>query len=850
MQGGVEGDDDGASPQSRAAASEDVADQTGATCVETASSPSPTPGVRTYSTPPPPPQGAGVATEAYVHQRWSSLRAACFATPTVGSSTDSHSFASDLNLTFPPRVSSRRRCYMSRASKAAYVFTMNAQEESHQSPPLESIKTRRGSAAGSMGKAVYGDELNASPPSSFAPAASTTVSTLTSKWEGNDNLALAAAGEGVQAANSIQEAEPLDLALTRSQFAAFRFSETQHALPKSILSTSFAGRDVSRACGTQIQAHSTTDVDGISESLPIFNDSSRRAITSGTDFAVIQASDSVHATEGERRRTKCPISYRVIKVRSSNKDAENNNDNDDDDSTTVHSDDCYFSDGCSYLPLRMWAFAKRCLCPSYSGERREESEREREGRARVFFNSVNMQRPVDQSAFHHCLETGSVCARKLLKLWRFINVFTGDLPRTSCIFCLLNYLAFVLAVIASMVLFVATYNGRLSSVASVPLCEDVGVLTVVPTEVTLSLASIILNSLFASRFALRAVRFENTGSLLCHLFVVLVQASCAIYYILSANQETATYRVQVWSKSMFGISTLLLLSSCFMYDLVSRTFGWRIFMKGITFSNILRRHKLHMYVQSCAQLDLVSTTNITIVGPFLALGEGEKWVSLISSLLSIVLAYALTPLCKKQAQWFLAVFAVATAASAGFNSYLIGCAFSKYILSSAHLGNAKSWILLETLEHYQEERGTNHIDQVALPNHCINGRAWGMNSSGGSVSGYRTIYTMLSANMWETHYYRESTHMHPSLLPGACKAAGGTVPCCQGRILNRPLDGLRCFDVGFLLFLMCFVVIVRIVVVKLWLLTGVKDGGRSVAPCPVRAGQGTVEACGSDEGGV
>ncbi|EKF26624.1 hypothetical protein MOQ_009676 [Trypanosoma cruzi marinkellei] len=633
-----------------------------------------------------------------------------------------------------------------RASAAAFVFTLNAQESMRKSPPLELIASP-----------LKAEEDGVTAVFSSAIAVAGRSKNLTDTQGGTIRI------------NSVatQAAEPIDLNASSVSFGTSRYA---HAV------SDFGGRytpfresvgtSVTGNSGQRMSRHHSTKGDDIMSNNP----NSERSFAS---LSIRNNEDVDSAKNGVR--------YELVRLREHP------------DNEGIHEDnmiDAEKESGCCCRCCRVFSCFSRdrdlrstSLLEHRNDGQREEEEEEFTGR-------------------HSGCQCG-LCGA-VIRSFNFINVFVGNLPVTSQLFCIMNYIASTLVVLALSLILIILWDKPVTRVTDDSTCRGIIVPGVFTPEISFSIAFFLFNALLAVCFSIRAVRYENSGLLVCHCITVLLQLCRSTHFVFFTSIDKLSGQVFLYVQVLFGVSAFLFLASCGTYPWVHMSFGWRTFMKGITRSVLLRRHRRQMFIESFVQLDIFSTISSAFTVVYMLDSDMEQMIGLTVAILSCATALLYLVMLRRRSMWFLSLFSVIFAMSFVFYCYVISSAVEPYLLRGvgAHFEvsqcySPKLFCCLEDLdaEIISKRNLTKYVENIG-------------NDSSDECSpfvGYRSEYFKAHPRenkncqlTWQDHFTDGFTH------------------CCELYGHCRLKDAVRSYIVVHLSVLAVILWTVRIILVWLW----------------------------------
>ncbi|RNF27076.1 uncharacterized protein Tco025E_00734 [Trypanosoma conorhini] len=386
--------------------------------------------------------------------------------------------------------------------------------------------------------------------------------------------------------------------------------------------------------------------------------------------------------------------------------------------------------------------------------------------------------------------------RRLFRLWDFVNAVAGDLPLASEILCLMNYIAGILVTLAVVLLLAGLWSERPTPlVDDGSTCHGTAVPGFLTPDTSFSICLFLFNASLASCFAIRAVRYENTGLLICHFVTVLLQLCRVIYFLCSTSSNDLPNEVLLYTKGLLSFSVILLFSSCATYRWVYKSFGWGRFMRGITRSVLLRRHRRQMFVRSVVQLDVYSTISGALTVAYTVDSNVEQLLGLALALLSCVAAMLYPTMLRRRSMWFLCFFSLTLAFSLVFYCHAIGSAVEPYLVRGAGTQFEAS--------HCYRPQLLNCLRDLELEviSHG------GVSGGGGAClpsAGHRSEFVQFAHRKenclptWNDHYVKGFTH------------------CCEVYGHCRLKDAVRSYSVVNLMVLAAIVWSLRVLLVWLW----------------------------------
>ncbi|KEG14240.1 hypothetical protein DQ04_00561090 [Trypanosoma grayi] len=642
----------------------------------------------------------------------------------------------------PVNLSTRGTPSSMRNSMAAYFFTLDAEENLRHSPPLEFIMP--------SGKSEEEGGSCLPTPSNDTDDKKDT----SSEKEPCDRSTPMAT----------QEAEQLDLRTLR-----YPISVPRHPHPRmdsadegALQRSSF---DPSMVCGSGQRV-------------------GRWHPLKGTDTVLNLHDGAASNRESHDERweySSHSVRYEVVKLR-------NNGDNEDNTNDEVGDS----GDECCYFCC--------CCCPSccseFLGVRKCNTELEASLNAEEHNVSSRHEYHDRRGCRRNCL------CRKIIRLWRFLNVFSGDLPYVSQGLCILSYAAGILVMAATIMILEELLSVQhQSKVDDGSACEGCLVNEDITPDISFSIICFILNGLLTVCFSLRATRYENTGLLICHLITVLLQVARVVYFVLTRNFDYLSDKMALSIQVLLIVSAALLLASCCTYWTVSKSFGWRTFKKGIIHSEILRRRQRHMYMQSCVQLDVISTINAGVTVAFMVDITSEHALGVTISVISCILAMLFILMLRHYPVLFIIIFGAAATMSLAFYCYALSGAVDQYFIrrASAHFEASKCY--QSSLTHCMEVS-----DISIVPGDSTN------NNTHDIVNGSSTYLPTLGYH----NEYFELRHCNAT-----CFAERGDLlkrhiaHCCESYGRCRLKDAVRSYGAVYLSVLTLIVCVVRIILVRL-----------------------------------
>ncbi|KPI86531.1 hypothetical protein ABL78_4396 [Leptomonas seymouri] len=273
----------------------------------------------------------------------------------------------------------------------------------------------------------------------------------------------------------------------------------------------------------------------------------------------------------------------------------------------------------------------------------------------------------------------------------------NELPSVSGagqVFVLLHYLGFVLLTAAVSVLAVFEFRRKLvAEVNDETACNRFSYRDLFRPDFTFSLFCFFLNSVFATHYAVRAVRYERGGLLVVQVVIVLLQVGRAAYFLLfvadrylrrfdsSPAPPDGALRDTVREDGAGGLSSaseppfpadessrlmplfvftwVSIVASVSLFVLASlaipwvyASFGWRRYAQGIVSVRLARVRQRLTTLQTCVQLDSVITLNAYLATVFL-LDTWHDQCELIFVTCAVLLVYALlVPALRRTRHWW------------------------------------------------------------------------------------------------------------------------------------------------------------------------------------------------------
>ncbi|RNF05720.1 hypothetical protein TraAM80_04355 [Trypanosoma rangeli] len=626
-----------------------------------------------------------------------------------------------------------------RASAAVFVFTLNEEESLRQSPPLEVIASS-GKREGNYGVSTVPHNIAVSASSNKGPID---------------------AQKGVQiGAVATQKAESVDL-----QRSSFSLGAPQHS-------------GFLQGAGERTTAmHGGQGLSGISNSCRV---SSERRTLSGGDDIVSSSRDVDHQITplSSKNNEDLGSAKHVVcyKVRRFQKNP--NNDDRHGDGMSSSDDDCCCCRVCNLF----WCCRGDCgfgtafLAEDQSGRQREK---------------VNIeQHPGSKSRF---------CG-KVFCQWVYVNAFAGDHAVASQILCLMNCISGILVILAVLLLLAGLWNDRpIILVNDGSICHGTVVPGVVTPDISFSILLFLFNASLAAYCAIRAVRYENTGLLICHFIAVLLQLCRVMYFLYFMNIDTLSNPLMLYTEILLGLSAFLLLASCGTYRWVRMSFGWGRFMRGITRSVLLQRHRRQMFVQSFVQLDVYGSINSALTVAYMVGTNLEQFLGLAVAVLSCAAAMLYPVMLRRRSIWFVCFFSLTLAFSLVFYCYVISSAMELYLVRNATAHFEASRCYKPQLLHCLRDLEYDFISQEGATRKSVNGSRSFLPSEGD-----------------RSEFFQDSPCKGNCLLMRNDHYVKGFTHCCEVYGNCRLRDGVQSYGVVTLTVLAVIVWTVRIILVWVW----------------------------------
>lgn len=261
-------------------------------------------------------------------------------------------------------------------------------------------------------------------------------------------------------------------------------------------------------------------------------------------------------------------------------------------------------------------------------------------------------------------------SRKRRKGWSSVSC-------TGQVFVLFHYLGFVLLTLEVVVLSVFEFRRDLvAEVKDETACNRFPYKDRFRPDFSFSLICFMLNSVLATYYAVRAVRYEKSGLLVVQVFIMLLQLCRAVYFLLFVAERYLRYFSEAAATASQARSALLdvagepplltpllvvtwigVVASVAFFFLASITipwvyagFGWRRYTQGIVSLRLARVRRRLTTLQTCVQLDRVITLNAYLASVFL-LDTWHDQCELLGVLVMVLVLYALlVPLLRRTHQ--------------------------------------------------------------------------------------------------------------------------------------------------------------------------------------------------------
>ncbi|KAF5222593.1 hypothetical protein ECC02_004401 [Trypanosoma cruzi] len=636
-----------------------------------------------------------------------------------------------------------------RASAAAFLFTLNAQESLRKSPPLE----------------VVAFSLTAEEEGGMAVLSSAIA------VEGRSKSLTDTQGEPMRI-NSVatQAAEPIDLNASGASFGASRYAHAVNdfggrytPLRESV------GTSVTGSSGQRMSKNHSTKGDDIVSNNP----------NSDRSFALLsnRNNEDVDSTKNEVR-------YELMRLREhpDNEGSHEDNRIDTEDESGLCCRCCgvfsCFSGGMDLRTTSLLAYRN-------VGQREEEEEEEEEYTGR--------------HSGRQCKLCGAV-----IRSFNFMNVFMGNLPVASQLFCIMNYIASTLVVLALSLILICLWDKPVTRVSDDSACRGIIVPGIFTPEISFSIAFFLFNALLAVCFSIRAVRYENSGLLVCHFITVLLHFCRTIHFVFFTSIDRLSGQVFLYIQFLFGVSAFLFLASCGTYPWVHMSFGWRTFMKGITRSVLLRRHRRKMFIESFVQLDIFSTISSAFTVVYMLDSDLEQMIGLTVAVLSCATAMLYLVMLRRRSMWFLSFFSVIFAVSFVFYCYVISSAVEPYLLRGAGAHFEVSQCYSPKLFYCLEDLDAEIISKRNLTKYVEN-------KSNGSSDGCSSFV------VYRSEYFKAHPRENKNCqLTWQDYFTDGFTHCCEVYGHCRLKDAVRSYTVVHLSVLAIILWTVRVILVWLW----------------------------------
>ncbi|KAG5475957.1 hypothetical protein CUR178_03672 [Leishmania enriettii] len=299
-----------------------------------------------------------------------------------------------------------------------------------------------------------------------------------------------------------------------------------------------------------------------------------------------------------------------------------------------------------------------------------------------------------------------------------------DIACVGRCFVLLQYVALVVLTATVLLLTVFSYRSRVAHVEDETACNCYSFEDRIRPDLSFSLICFLLNGVLATRYAVRAVRYERGGLLVVQVVVVGLQVCRAVYFLLvvarrytrapSVSSPSASFSRLLWPPMALDIhgsgadgsgcegssvddyppppvepvlaltwvgvvvSVSFFVAASALSPWVYASFGWRRYAQGIVQVSLSRVRKRLTVLRACVQLDGVITANAYLATVFLLESWPDQRTLLLMTLTIFALHYVLIPTLRRSRHWWPLLCAAGVLVTvSGYYAAVIGGALQK-----------------------------------------------------------------------------------------------------------------------------------------------------------------------------
>ena len=273
---------------------------------------------------------------------------------------------------------------------------------------------------------------------------------------------------------------------------------------------------------------------------------------------------------------------------------------------------------------------------------------------RSFSRSSSRDRPADISVI------GDAMVSEVRQLLFSVNVFKSNISPWSRLYCVLTIVSGLLVfVMSSYILSASVTSSFERTVTDGTVCQQFSYVEVKVGNIAYHVVALYVTSLFVVWYSARAVTLEKTGLLICVVVAGLYQIARLVYF--SFGDVLAQYfseRVVLAARVTYCIAGTLLVFSMLISFLVTKSFGWRAYAKGVTQVDQLERLRRMMQFDTATKLDYFVTIISVVTMYFLVDSTALQIIGFVFTAATVLALQTVKAVIKRRLTAVLYLFAV------------------------------------------------------------------------------------------------------------------------------------------------------------------------------------------------